>query len=104
MWSEARGRSVLVGCALLVACARPRVDSPLTSPRLEGYFPDVVLRAHDGRHVRFYRDVLRNKIAVINFMYTRCTRKCPRVSANLVRVQRALGARVGRDVVLVSIS
>jgi protein SCO1/2 len=97
-------RWLLVACTLLVACAAHRADHPLTSPRLEGYFPDVVLTTQDGRRVRFYRDLLRGKVVVINFMYTTCTRKCPRISANLVGVQRALGARVGRDVLMLSVT
>ena len=95
-------RRLAVLCVLLAACARR--PHPLTTPRMEGYFPDVVLTTQDGRQVHFYRDLLRDKVAVINFMYTTCSRKCPRVSANLARVQRALGARVGQDIVMLSLT
>ena len=36
------------------------------------HFPDVVLRAHDGRTVRFYDDLIKDKIVMINFMYATC--------------------------------
>ena len=35
-------------------------------------FPNVVLKAHDGRNVRFYDDLLKGKIVLINFMYATC--------------------------------
>src|SRR5262245_9325750 len=104
MWCDRRGTRALLATALLVACARARPESPLSSPRLEGYFPDVPLTTQDGRTVRFYRDLLRDKVVMINFMYTHCTKKCPRISANLAGVQRALGDRVGRDITILSLT
>ena len=35
-------------------------------------FPDVVLKTHDGKPVRFYEDLVRGKIVMINFMYATC--------------------------------
>ncbi|NWF74287.1 MAG: SCO family protein [Nitrospirae bacterium] len=67
-------------------------------------FPDVVLTTHEGRDVRFYQDLVKGKVVLINFMYATCTNSCPTFTANLVRVQRLLGDRVGRDVFMYSIS
>jgi|ERR1051326_6877865 protein SCO1/2 len=66
------------------------------------YFPDVVLRTQDNKRVRFYHDLIKDKVVLINFFYARCEGVCPGVSANLVRVQRLLGDRVGRDVFMYS--
>ena len=66
--------------------------------------PNVVLTTHDNRAVRFYDDLVRDKVVVINFMYTRCEGICPLVTRNLARVQKRLGQRVGRDIFLYSIS
>jgi len=41
---------------------------------------------------------------VINFVYTRCQGVCVPVTANLVRVQKLLGDRVGRDIFFYSIT
>ncbi len=41
---------------------------------------------------------------LINFMYTNCEGLCPRQTANLAAVQRALGDRVGRDIFMYSIT
>ena len=68
------------------------------------YFPNVVLTTHEGKKVRFYDDLIKDKIVLINCMYAKCDGVCPGITANLVRVQRALGARVGRDIFMYSIS
>ena len=38
-------------------------------------FPNVVLKTHEGRNVRFYDDLLKGKIVLMNFMYASCTRR-----------------------------
>src|SRR6266851_6989515 len=68
------------------------------------YFPNVVLRTHEDKSVRFYDDLIKGKIVVINFMYTSCGDICPGMTQNLVDVQRILGERVGRDIFMYSIS
>jgi len=70
----------------------------------ERFFPNVPLVSQDGRKVRFYRDLLKDKIVMINMMYTRCEGICPGVTANLVKVQKLLGEKLGRDVFMYSIS
>lgn len=35
-------------------------------------FPDVVLKTHEGKPVRFYDDLVKGKIVMINFMYATC--------------------------------
>ena len=67
-------------------------------------FPDVMLTTHEGRDVRFYQDLMRGKVVLINFMHSNCTDSCPAFTANLARVQRLFGDRVGRDVFMYSIS
>lgn len=68
----------------------------------ERYFPDVVLRTQDNKKVRFYEDLIKDKVVIINFFYAKCTGVCPGVTANLVRVQKLLGERVGRDIFMYS--
>ncbi|MEQ1618950.1 MAG: SCO family protein [Terricaulis sp.] len=68
------------------------------------YFPNVVLRDHNGRELRFYDDIIRGKVVSINFIYTTCTELCPLDTAQLRRVQQVLGDRVGRDIHMYTIS
>lgn len=79
----------------------------LLSPREEAhrrYFPDVDVFTHEGKKVSFYKDLIKDKIVTINFMYTHCDEICPLVTANLVKVQKLLGHRVGKDVFMYSFS
>jgi cytochrome oxidase Cu insertion factor (SCO1/SenC/PrrC family) len=79
--------------------------SPQTrAASLRRYFPNVPLRTHDGRDVRFYDDLVKGKKVLINFTYTNCTATCPRTTENLRRVQEMLGDRIGRDIFIVSLS
>src|SRR2546428_9937585 len=66
--------------------------------------PNVRLRTQNNQEVRFYDDLVKGKIVMINFMFTTCTTLCPRSTENLVRVQQALGEHAGRDGFLISIS
>ncbi len=68
------------------------------------WFTNARLQAHDGRTLRFYADLLRGKIVLINFIFTACGDICPTVNQTLARVQQRLGERVGRDIFLYSLS
>jgi protein SCO1/2 len=66
--------------------------------------PNIPLISHEGQKVRFYDDLVRGKVVTINMMYVACADICPTATANLRRVQQLLGARVGRDVFMYSLS
>ncbi|HZH32292.1 MAG TPA: SCO family protein [Pyrinomonadaceae bacterium] len=68
------------------------------------YFPNHVLLTQDNRPVRFYDDLLKNKIVLINFLFTTCKGACSPMTANLAKVQQQLGAHLGREVVILSLS
>jgi protein SCO1/2 len=79
--------------------ASARVRSPA-----EKYFSDVELINQDGQKMRFYSDVLKDKVVIINTFFTTCTGVCPPINRNLEKVQEALGDRLGKDAFLVSMS
>ena len=68
------------------------------------WFTNVPVQTQDGRTLRFYDDVMKGKILLINFFFTRCDDVCPHATDNLVRVQELLGDRVGDEIRMVSIS
>ena len=70
----------------------------------ERYFPNVSLITHEGKKVWFYDDLLKDRALTLNFMFAACNELCPRTTANLVKVQKLLGDRVGRDIFMYSIS
>ncbi len=68
------------------------------------YFTDTELIDQDGKPRRFYSDLLRGKKVLINFAFTSCKAVCPTMTANLARVQKQLGNRVGSEIVMITIS
>jgi len=78
-------------------------STPLEAIR-DRYFPNVALITQEGKKVRFYEDLIRGKIVTINLIYATCSNICPTVTANLAKVQKLLGARVGRDIFMYSIT
>lgn len=103
--------------ALVVAQSeqRPKPTEPSSLAKAEGattserspaekYFSDVELIDQDGQKLRFYTDVLKNKVVVINTFFTTCKSICPPMSRNFEKIQEALGERLGKEAFLVSIS
>jgi protein SCO1/2 len=65
--------------------------------------PDVRLTDQNGHQVRFASDVLRQRPALISFIYTRCTTTCPLVGATVATVTENLQADAEK-LAIVSIS
>ncbi len=87
---------------LPVATAQVRTV-PLAMP-LTRVVPDVAVVDQDGRPKRFYTDLVRGKVVAINFVYTACSSACPAMGQRFAQIQRQLGARLGQDVFLITIS
>jgi protein SCO1/2 len=68
------------------------------------YFGDTVLVDQNGTGRKFYTDLLRGKIVIINSFFTTCPDVCPMMLHKLEEIQSALGDRVGKDIFIVSIS
>jgi protein SCO1 len=68
------------------------------------YFTDVELVNQNGEKMRFYSDLLKGKVVVINSFFATCQGVCLPLGRNLEKVQQALGEHVGKDVHIVSIS
>jgi protein SCO1/2 len=55
--------------------------------------------------VRFYEDLVKDRIVTLNFTYLNCEDgSCPITTHNLVHVQKRLGSRVGREIFMYSIT
>lgn len=101
-----RHLEALAAALALAALAAPGSAraAPPGSPWGASYFPNVPLVTAEGKAVKLYDDLIRDKQVVFSFIYTSCTKQCGPMTANLARVQRLLGDRVGRDVFFYSIS
>lgn len=104
---------VLAGAAAYVAREtgapgdrRPRLQ-PAASPRValqQRHLPNVALVTHDGRDVRFYDDLVRDRRVVLSFFSSRALAESFTMTGNLGRIQRLFGDRIGRDMFLYSIA
>jgi len=66
------------------------------------YFTDVLLLNQDGQEMRFYSDLIKDKVVVISPMFTSCNGVCPPMTRNMEKIQEWLGDRLGKDVYLIS--
>jgi protein SCO1/2 len=100
--------SAATAVLLLLAAAQLQAQAPAAQPSLQAaaqsYFGDTVLLDQDGREHRFYTDLVRGRIVIMDFIYTRCVGPCPILSSTFARLQARLGDRLGKDVFLLSFS
>ena len=82
------------------------IDAPTLADeqRSRNYFTDLSVTDQNGKRQRFYSDVLRGRVVLINFIYTHCEEGCPVITDQLSFVRDKLGERFGKDVFFVSIS
>ena len=66
--------------------------------------PDIEVVNQNGRHVRFNSQVVDGRIAIVTGFFTNCSAMCPFTQEKLAQVARLLGPRMGKDVVIVSVS
>src|SRR6266850_1870923 len=105
-WLGMAGAAAAAGLVGLPQLQREVRAATLTPRELirQRNLPNVVLTTHEGEQVRFYDDLVKDKFVTINMVYTSCKTTCPLTTANLVRVQKMLGDRVGRDLSMYSIT
>jgi len=103
--------ALFVGCGVpdSAVVAVPKAATPAESEvRARGKpsdaFSNIWLTTQHGERVRFYDDLVRDKVVMINFMYTTCPKICPGMAARLARFNNLLGERAGRDLNMLSIS
>src|SRR5215210_5476373 len=66
--------------------------------------PDLVLRDQDGRKVRLYSDLIKDKVIVLSFFYTSCAYTCTMQGRTFSKLQSLLGERLGKSVFLRSVT
>ena len=66
--------------------------------------PDVQVVTQNGARLRFSSELIKGRIAIVTGFFTSCTAMCPITQESLANVAKLLGPRVGKDVVIVSLS
>lgn len=102
--SKTEGTCPKCGMTLKQESNAPAPVAPTGTRWGANYFPNVTLTTQDGKTVRFYDDLLKDKVVAIELMYTQCRYNCPLETARLVQVQKLLGDQVGKSVFFYSIS
>ncbi|MEJ8838011.1 SCO family protein [Ramlibacter sp. AN1133] len=88
------GAAAVLGSAGVMAATRatPTARNDPRELMRARRFPNVPLLTHEGKEVRFYDDVLRDRKVVFNVMYTVCSNICTPVTQNILEAQRLLGS------------
>src|SRR6185369_15463973 len=91
--------------------AAPPAGKRTFAPPLSGretvrrrYFPDVELVTSEGDKVRFYDDLIKDKIVILNLMYAKCDGVCPITTSNLKAVRKILSRDVDHDIFIYSMT
>jgi cytochrome oxidase Cu insertion factor (SCO1/SenC/PrrC family) len=79
----------------------PAAEGAKIDPRKRDAFPDVEVIAHTGERFRFYEDLIKNRIVLVNFMSIRGEDHYP-ITANLAKVARRLHDKLGGGRVLIN--
>jgi protein SCO1/2 len=99
-------RNVLAALAVVAALvlAAPGASKARGSRWGEAYIPNLPVVTQDGETLRFYDDLIKDKVVVISFIFTSCPDLCPLTTARLAEVRDMLGDAVGRDIFFISLT
>lgn len=84
--------------------AEAAVESADTGMKDRDYFTDLTLVTHEGKEVRFFSDLLQDRIVLITGFYVNCDTTSPRQNLMLSRVQKQLGELLGQQVWIVTLT
>ncbi len=94
---------VSVNCFVLFQMslnAAPRLKQTQT----QYSFPNIQVVDQTGKSLKFYDDLVKDRIVAINFVFTRCTMTCPIAGFQFGQLRRLLGDRAGKDILLISVT
>jgi protein SCO1/2 len=95
--------TVVAAFAVVIISARCPLEAQ-TYHRGADYFPNLPVVTQDGKVLKFYDDVIKDKIVLISFIYTNCPDLCPLTTARITQVEDRLGDMVGRDIFFISMT
>src|ERR1043166_7892714 len=95
---------LLVSLAWAVQAQQAKLTPAEREAKARGYFTDTKLKTQADRTVRFYSDALKDKVVLINFVFTQCGDACPLITAKLVHAKKEPGAVCGHEGRFVPIS
>ncbi|WP_369986786.1 SCO family protein [Pseudomonas xanthosomatis] len=84
--------------------APPAIASGGGTRDAQAWFTDTVLTDQNGQALRFYSDVLKDKVVMLNVVFTHCNDACPLITRKLREVREAMGPELAAQVTFVSLS
>ena len=72
--------------------------------KARNFFTDLEVIDQNGNQLRFYSDVLKDRVVLVNFIFTNCKDYCPMVTQKLKHIRSLLVDSVRDDVWFISIS
>lgn len=95
---------LILGLAVLHASYAGSESQTTQEQKARNYFTDLPVLDQRGSERRFYSDVLKDRIVLINFIFTSCEHACPMITQHLVMVKDQLGRELSEKIHFVSIS
>lgn len=92
---------------LFFLASRALAGAPQTQDREQrarSYFGDEVLLDQDGVGRKFYSELLKDRVVLINFVFTQCRDACPLMTQRLRTVRQQLGDSFAKPVYFLSLS
>ena len=80
------------------------VDDAASEAKARNYFSDTEVIDQNGRRLRFYSDVLKGRVVLVNFIFTNCPDACPMMTQKLIQTRHSMVEAIKDDVWFISIS
>ncbi len=87
--------------------AEPAPETPkrrTARDRVREKLLNIELVTQDHETVRFYDDLVKDKVVLIYFMFTSCQGICPATTTNVAKMQDLFGDRFGKEVFFISVT
>ena len=75
-----------------------------TEQKARNYFTDLPVVTQDGTELRFFSDVLKDRVVLVSLFFANCEQACPLTTGKLARVQNLLREELGRSIFFISIT
>lgn len=93
-----------VAAERMAAQVKTADDAARQEQAARSYFTDTEVVTQDGKRMRFYSDVLKDRVVLINFVHTSCKNACPMMTRKLTLVRDLVESQLSNPIQFISIS
>ena len=97
-------RRVMTAAAAAFAIVSAVATAEAQSRRGPEFLPNRPVVNQNGEQLKFYDDLIKDKIVIVMFIYTSCTDICPLTTARMTLIEDKLGPLIGKDFFIVSMT